>query len=448
MTMLTWFARVLQPDGAPAKGLVVEVHVFNLARGEWQLRGEGEVAADGNVRGRIELPGAELAGDSIELAPAVRLIESSATPAVLSAAPRLSLTKRPVALAVDFGEITRVGEAERFVPPRAAIRGVPDEPLLMGGVTLPPALRADISAVFARAGAEVAPTRDARDVPVTRDRVPGDERLPDPVPIPTRDVPPVVDRTTGIDTPDLVALRSERDELTRERTALLSTRAALVAERATLSSELDTLRGEREAMATRLGEREEEARKLRAELAEARREVAGLDRTTGDAATAVDGTVSVSEFAIRLGSEIDSARTALKRSAMSLGDISITTRALVDAGGSRLKLLNADELKGTAPGLLADVNLNYRPDKGEQATPTGVQVPDVRQLTEGAARRVLASVGLMLDASLGARELAPDSAIGQAMLQQPKPGERVPVGARVLVVFARGDGPTGNGQPA
>jgi hypothetical protein len=437
MTMLTWFARVLQPDGTAAKGLVVEVHVFNLARGEWQLRGEGEVGADGNVRGRIELPGAELAGDSIELAPAVRLIESSATPAVLSAAPRLSLTKRPVALAVDFGEITRVGEAERFVPPRAAIRGVPDEQLLMGGVTLPPALRADIGAVFARARTD-GPA--GRDTPVTRDRVPGG----DVTPIPTRDVTPTVDRTTGIDAPDLVALRSERDELTRERTALLSTRAALVAERATLASELDTLRGEREAMATRLGEREEEARKLRTELADARLELAGRDRATAGAPTMTDGTVSVSEFAIRLGSEIDSARTALKRSAMSLGDISITTRALVDSGGSRLKLLNADELKGTAPGLLADVNLNYRPDKGGDTAPTGVQVPDVRQLTEGAARRVLASVGLMLDASQGARELAPESAIGQAMLQQPKPGERVAVGARVLVVFARADTPRDN----
>jgi beta-lactam-binding protein with PASTA domain len=90
------------------------------------------------------------------------------------------------------------------------------------------------------------------------------------------------------------------------------------------------------------------------------------------------------------------------------------------------------------------VNLNYRPDKGGDTAPTGVQVPDVRQLTEGAARRVLASVGLMLDASQGARELAPESAIGQAMLQQPKPGERVAVGARVLVVFARADTPRDN----
>ena len=60
----------------------------------------------------------------------------------------------------------------------------------------------------------------------------------------------------------------------------------------------------------------------------------------------------------------------------------------------------------------------------------------LRKLTESRARAVLTSLGLLLEASIGAAELNPRAASGQAMMQTPAAGTRLPRGGRVHVIFA------------
>ena len=189
------------------------------------------------------------------------------------------------------------------------------------------------------------------------------------------------------------------------------------------------------------------------ELAESKVTIAALRGAAATAAAAAVGgpqvfaegiapssqVVGIGDLAVKLGTELVGAQTALKSSGFSLGSISVNARGLVQGDGSRLNLLDIADLKTLPAGVLSDVRIDLTPDTtvGGEAQ---IAVPDVAQLTETAARRVLASVGLVLDASYGPRALNGDASEGQAMLQTPGHGTGVARGARVLVIFARAFG--------
>lgn len=172
-----------------------------------------------------------------------------------------------------------------------------------------------------------------------------------------------------------------------------------------------------------------------AELQVAKAEIERLVKLPPGAAIAVGGPVKMSEFASVIGNEIGSAQQALKSSGYALGAISLTAKTLVENDGS-VRFLGKDDLKGLSGRALSDLVLQFRPDDNAGAA-SALRVPDVRQLTESAARRILASVGLVLEAHLGSRDIEPASAPGQAMLQSPAAGQPAVPGARVLVVFAQ-----------
>ena len=142
--------------------------------------------------------------------------------------------------------------------------------------------------------------------------------------------------------------------------------------------------------------------------------------------------VPIANFATSIGTDLHSAQATLASRAFSIGRIEVNARGLLGNDGT---LQLQDQGSTVDAAKLSDVKLEFRPDAGSGAT-LGVTVPDVAQLTETAARRVLASVGLQMQASYGPPGLAPDSVAGQTMLQTPRAGETVPRGARVLVVFA------------
>lgn len=222
---------------------------------------------------------------------------------------------------------------------------------------------------------------------------------------------------------------------------LLDTSASLIALRAQISDELQhnfaaTLAEKDSALADKerqLGAREQE-------LAAARTTIDGLRTRAGVTPAAVGlreiaAPVGVAEFASQVGVAIGGAQAALKSTGFSLGRVALTARALV-GNNATLSFLDKDELKGIPAGSLSDLELQFGPDR-QAVGGGGLLVPDVRQLTESAARRIIASVGLVMETSHGSSELQPDAAEGQAMLQSPAPGTAVASGARVLVVFAR-----------
>lgn len=355
-TTLRWYARLVDAKGAAQAGLTIDLQAFDRTAGGWVTLASAVSSATGLLRGK-----GVLENDSPILAPALRLVEHGAA-VVLSATARLALADKGALLNVDFGELTRLPEKLRFVPPRAALESVPDDPLLVGALVGP-----------AAAATEPADNAAAQN-----------------------------------------ALRTQvRLEVTREYEARLT-----------------------QAQKAQAGA-QEQAQAKATELDAARAEIAQLKAAAAgaDPAALAGGPVKVSDFASTIGSEIGSAQVALKRSGYSLGTISLSAKTLVQTDGT-VSFPSKDELKGVPGRALSDLVLQFRPDDTAADT-GGVRVPDLRQLTESAARRVLASLGLVLEAHRGARELQPDSAPGQAMLQTPAAGQSAAPGARVLVVFAQ-----------
>lgn len=164
--------------------------------------------------------------------------------------------------------------------------------------------------------------------------------------------------------------------------------------------------------------------------------VAAREKALADALAAAHGQnktpqpVAVTDFTTSLGEQLHDAQNALKTRSFSIAAVSINARGVLSEGGRKITL--PDKADDRA---VSDIRVNFVPD----ASPGGgeaLAVPDVGQLTEGAARRVLASVGLVLEAITGPRSLNSGAAPGQAMLQSPVPGTPVQRGARILVTFA------------
>jgi hypothetical protein len=142
--------------------------------------------------------------------------------------------------------------------------------------------------------------------------------------------------------------------------------------------------------------------------------------------------VPLGDFTVRLGEQIGNAQDLIRNRNFMLGAISVTTRGFMnESGGINL-------LEGSKPEQpVSEVKIDYQPTTGSGDASLQVPVPDLTQLTETAARRVLASLGLLLTVHYGPRSLRPDCAPGQAMLQSPAAGERVARGAAISVIFCQ-----------
>ncbi|PSJ38821.1 hypothetical protein [Allosphingosinicella deserti] len=310
------------------------------------------------------------------IAPMLRLVETANPAALLGGVPGLAASAAGV-LNADFGDIVHIAEAARPAPRRGG--------LVRAGLEAP-----QIGGIAAGIAAAAAPTTAVqRDV---------EARL--------------AERET-----ELGRTKNERDDLA-VRLAAAEAKSADLQERLTQSEiRIGTVRGP-----------------------------IGTGSTPGPVpppapgpavATLAVGALSLGDFATRLGGEIDSAQTALKARGFSLGSVSINAKTIVE-GGSSLVFPETAELKTVRPGSLSDVAITFNPNQAPETGDGGVQVPDIRFLTEGAARRVLASVGLVLEVSQGPLGINPDCAPGQAMLQAPGAGNSAARGSTVLAVFAAG----------
>jgi hypothetical protein len=230
---------------------------------------------------------------------------------------------------------------------------------------------------------------------------------------------------------DVAAVRAQAAEETGQAfSARLAQRDKDLAER-------DALLADR---ARAISDQEAEIARLKATVAEQARAAAAqaqIGRVAAEAAGPAVSlkTVAVTDLATTMASQLDDAQIALKPRGFSLGAIQVTAKAMLQDDGGRVELPSKEDLKVVPPGSLSDIRMEFIPEK-PVSNEDGPRVPDVSQLTENAARRVLASVGLILDASVGPRALNPAVAPGQAMVQSPIAGSISARGARVLVIFA------------
>lgn len=378
-TGFKYFARLIDSSAKPVVGIATEIQLFNMAVAAWVTVGTATSDANGMLRSKGDIP-----DDTVTHAPVLRLVEAGGT-TVLSGSPRVSLSGRVSPIGFDFGELVLLDEADRFVQRRSAMRLTTDDRATIGAVVMPAdaATRAfDAGALRASIIDDVTKTFAAR----------------------------LADNTKAIEDRDM-ALASER-ALRADREKTLSDTARELAEsKVTIAA-------------------------LRGAAATAAAAAVGGPQVFAETIAPSSQVVGIGDLATKLGTELVGAQTALKSSGFSLGSISVNARGLVQGDGSQLNLLDIADLKTLPAGVLSDVRIDLTPNTIAGGV-MQIAVPDVAQLTETAARRVLASVGLVLDTSYGPRALNNDAAEGQAMLQTPGHGTGVARGSRVLVIFAR-----------
>ena len=387
---MKWFARIVDGDGAPVVGLSVDIEFFDLDKAAWTSAQTLASGTDGKLTGN-----ASLGEDALPYAPAARLVETGGT-AVLSSTPQITRAGKPPGLRFDFGEITHVPAETRVTPVAAAPRARRASGFTIAGVPSPVARGVFPGNVVAE---------KVREVPAID--FPGRVTVAQPdVTVLKASVIEEVGKTFAARLSDNARIIAEKDNLLTARQADIADRDSRIA---TATARAEALASENERLKAVVGNTGE-----------------------GTVRPLQVAPVPIANFATSIGTDLHSAQATLASRAFSIGRIEVNARGLLGNDGT-LQLQDQGSTVDSAK--LSDVKLEFRPDAGSGAT-LGVTVPDVAQLTETAARRVLASVGLQMQASYGPPSLAPDSVAGQTMLQTPRAGETAPRGARVLVVFA------------
>jgi hypothetical protein len=147
-------------------------------------------------------------------------------------------------------------------------------------------------------------------------------------------------------------------------------------------------------------------------------------------------TVQLHSLTQDLQSQFSSAQASMAKtdSGMRLGDVRIKLRGKLGPDGQFQLPRAEDLLKPDASNVLDEVDFGLLAPE-VSAADLNVPVPNLARLTEGAARQVLQSLGLRLEAAVGTVQEGFVS--GQAMRQAPAAGGQAVRGGTVLVVFAQ-----------
>jgi hypothetical protein len=492
-TSFTWSARLTDVAGNAAAGAAMEVEIFDLAANAWVSLSKAASGSDGTVRGR-----GEIGDDTVPFAPALRLTEAGAvmatTPAIARTARGVNVDfgeVRRAPVAIPFTRTIGRGATPFNIGGVAAAAATVDLSALRTEVSR------DFTDRLALREREVA-ERDVRLTDMQRSLADRDATLTDVQRgLADRDAK-LVDTQRLI--MDREARLADTQRLVSDREAKLTDAQRLVADRDTKLAENIRGLGEKDAEIRRLSglmvAKDQEITTLRqarppqgpvdvaAIRAEATRDLvtkmAVLDRDLADRNAKISlnearladsvreldfkqaeldrirsslaereriseqarplpaeaiSVTKVTDFATTIGVQLDDAQAALQTRGFSLGAIQINAKTLLRDKGVGMEFPNAEAMRTLRPEMLSEVRFDFRPDK---ATPevTGQTVPDLMFLTESRARAVLTSLGLLLEASIGAAQLNPRAASGQAMMQTPTAGTRLPRGGRVHVIFA------------
>lgn len=396
MKALDIFATLQTDQGQPLAGTVVQLECFSLQAADWVVMGEGKTEAQGQLRIRVEMPLSDEA-----TAPQVRLTLAAA-PAqrVLAEGGRISYVPRTGLLSIDFGTLTTLAQPVPLQPATADKRfRTVASPQMMG---VSAAARPLFQTTGATAAATATPLRETLAKPVLTPA--------DTVTVPVR----AVDLDTS---PVVLNLRSQLDstKLNLANITTLHTDA---------QTKLTMVQGERDSLAKQVGLIERKNLDLVKEL-----EAIKVRPVLGN-------TVQLKSLTQDLQSQFSGAQASMATtdSGMRLGDVRIKLRGKLGPDGQFQLPRAEDLLKPDASQVLDEVDFGLlAPEMG--AANLNVPVPHLARLTEGAARQVLQSLGLRLEAAVGSVQEGFVS--GQAMRQAPAAGGQAVRGSTVLVVFAQ-----------
>lgn len=468
-TAFSWTARLTDADGNAAAGAPLDVQLFDLKTAAWASASSAKTDATGTAKGA-----GTVADDTLPFAPAFRLVEGAG---VISAAPEFTRNARTGALTIDFGQVRRLAPAEtaiaRTLSARTLRTATPIGGVVATDAPIAAAPTVDAAAIRAQAVDDTTKTFNARLAKSDQDLAARDTQI-------AAQGKQLAERDAQI---TAVRAKSDQDLAARDTQIAAQTKqlaerdaqiAAVRAEKAQVVAAQAKVADESKALNARLVQRDQELAARDAQLADRGRaaaeqetEISGLraalaakdveledikanptiGTTTGTTTGTIGGTtgtinpavaatrtVAVNDLATTMAIQFDKAQTTLKPTGFSLGAIQISAKGVLRDEG-RLEFPDTDTLKGLPADSLSDLKMQFIPEK----VPTGddgPRVPDVLQLTESAVRRVLTSVGLVLESSTGPRGLNPAVAPGQAMVQSPGAGTIIARGARVMVIFA------------
>lgn len=467
-TAFSWTARLTDADGNVAAGATLDVQLFDLKTGAWTSASSAKTDATGTAKGA-----GSVADDTLPFAPAFRLVEGAG---VISAAPEFTRNARTGALTIDFGQVRRLAVAETVIARTLSARTLRTATPIGGVVATDAPIAApsvDAAAIRAQAVDDTTKTFTARLAKSDQDLAARDTQI-------SAQAKQLAERDTQI-----AAVRAKSDQDLAARDTQISAQAKQLAERdaqivAVRAEKADAAKASDEttkALNARLAQRDQDLASRDAQLVESSRTAADQAKeisslratlvakdleideiktrppagtttgttgtTTGTAGTtatinpavaATLRTVAVTDLATDMATQLDTAQRTLKPTGFSLGTIQISAKGVLRDSGS-MEFPDTETLKALPQDSLSDLKFQFIPEK-VPTSDDGPRVPDVLQLTESAVRRVLTSVGLVLEASTGPRGLNPAVAPGQAMVQSPGAGTIIARGGRVMVIFA------------
>lgn len=397
MKALDIFATLQTEQGQPLAGTVVQLECFSLQAADWVVMGEGKTEAQGQLRIRVEMPLSDEA-----TAPQVRLTLAAA-PAqrVLAEGGRISYAPRTGLLSIDFGTLSTLAQPVPLQPATAdrRFRAVAS-PQMMG-------VSAAARPLFQTTGAT---TAAATATPLR-------ETLARPVLTPADTVTSPI-RTIDLDTsPVVLNLRSQLDTTNLHL-------ASITTQRDVAQTKLNLVQSERDSLAEKVGTIESKNLDLIKEL-----EAIKVRPVLGN-------TVHLKSLTQDLQTQFSGAQASIAAtdSGMRLGDVRIKLRGKLGPDGLFQLPRAEDLLKPDASQVLDEVDFGLLAPEVAAAN-LNVPVPHLARLTEGAARQVLQSMGLRLEAAVGTVQEGFVS--GQAMRQAPAAGGQAVRGGTVLVVFAQ-----------
>lgn len=432
MKLIDIAARLWTAEGNVAVGAPVQIEAFELARGGWVELAKGQTDANGELALRAQLP----PGQTHRYAPQLRLVEpGQPAPRVLAEGGMVSYNAQQLILRVDFGELEQLEETAytRAAAKGAAVTGihvVAGEPR-RSEVTSAMMVRAlamtnnKVMGAVAQPQAVLERGEIARKIlAVDIDRAAAERKTADTATNATK----IGTAATGVHMPTGISVDRFNAEMMTFLARETTLRADLLVKERELSNAGAKLAGLEQTLADQQ-QRLAVAEKLRAQ--------ADSEAATLRAATTREA--SLQSLAANIGSEAEAANKVMAAggTAYRVGKLQVTLRGVIGQNGASISLSNpADLARPGAGSVVQDVSIDLIPERAPAQSMQGIKTPDVLGLTESAARRALAAVGLRMETATRPSGAGGRFAVGQAMQQSPVAGTVAQPGEAVIVVFA------------
>ena len=425
MKTISFFAKLFKTDGKPAVSVRCTLQTYNLQKQRWETLKSINTNSRGNIGTTANFVSA---GNN---PPLMRLISGNSGTNVLATAGVLTYDKTSQRLSIDFGEIEILaGEAFRLKSSHSKfssltlnVAGQERKAPVVGATT-----RMFVATNMAQptlTTARMATTPAARPDPQLAVLKSSEVKLKKQV----SDKNLALKKTNT----DLIALRATHSTLNLEAVSLRNENLRLKGQISAKPSK-NTPEGEAELRELRektlVSERRLTA--LGNEKQDLELRLAASAKTSGKSAPIVLQHKPIASVMTNFGGEMHDANQVMKTRKMpfKLSHVKVRVKGVMDDSGS---IAFNDPDKTASAGSEVEFTLT---DQEEEDEVHNVDVPNITNLTESLARRMLGAVGLRMETASQTFDANAKVAHGECINQSPKVGLEVPVGGTVFAVFA------------